>query len=278
MKKFNSRFSSFLKFVKIDYSFFLLLFLAFFLDTMFTYFLYVVFIIFHELSHFLVAKKSGYLPEKLKLSIFGASLEGYDDFLLLDEIKIVLAGPLFNLFVVVCCYLSFWFYPESYEFLYEILFVNESILLFNLLPIFPLDAGRILLCLASIKQGRVKGLKLVKKISLFLIIILFVVSIFSIFFVYNFALGFASINLCVLLFESSSGTSYKREILLRKKIKRLNRGVSQKVIYISSDYPQKLLLKFIDAEHYYVFIFVDELFVEVDRISEKELLSNLGFI
>ena len=268
----------FFRLVKIDYSFILLLVLAFFLDSIFTYFLYVVFIILHELSHMLVAKKLGYLPSKLKLTMFGASLEGFDDFLLWDEIKIVLAGPLFNLFIVVACYLSFWFYPESYEFLNEVLLVNESILLFNLLPIFPLDAGRLVLCFSSIKKGRSYGLKIVKRLSLFLIAMLFCLSILSVFFIYNFALGFTSLNLCLLLFQSSSGTSYKREVLLRRKIKRLSKGISEKRVYVFKDYPKNLLLKFIDAEHYFIFVFVDEKFKELECVGESELLEELGFI
>ena len=40
------------------------------------------------MSHFLVAKKLGYIPNKIRLTFFGASLEGYDDFLISDEIKI----------------------------------------------------------------------------------------------------------------------------------------------------------------------------------------------
>ena len=46
-------------------------------------------------------------------------LEGNDDFLISDEIKIVLAGPLFNFFVAIFCYLCFWFEPETYIFLYD---------------------------------------------------------------------------------------------------------------------------------------------------------------
>lgn len=242
------------------------------------YFYFVFFIVLHELCHFLVARKLGYLPKKIKLTMFGASLEGFDDFLLFDEIKIVIAGPAFNLFMIVICYLCFWFYPESFEFLNDVLLVNQSILIFNLLPIFPLDAGRFALCLCSVKRGRRDALKLIKKISFALVIILFIFSLISFFVFFNLSLGFVSVNLCVLLFESCSGTSFKREIMLEKKIRRLNRGVPQKVIYLKQDYPQNLLLKFIDGEGFYVFIFVDKNFIEKGRIDERELLEKLGFI
>ncbi len=278
MKKIYFQIRKSFSFIQIDYSFVLLLVLAFLLDSVRVYFLYVLFIILHELSHMLVARKLGYLPEKLKLTMFGASLEGFDDFLLLDEIKIVLAGPLFNLFVIVCCYLSFWFYPESFEFLNNVLVVNQSILFFNLLPIFPLDAGRILLCFASVKKGRKEGLQFIKKLSFVFVLFLFVLSIFSFFYLFNFALGFASINLCILLFESSRGTSFKREIIFRKKIESLKKGITQKRVYVLEGYSKARLLKFIDGEHYFIFIFVDEFFQIKSQIDECQLLKELGFI
>lgn len=278
MKRLKRKISSFVSFVRLDYSFFVMLILFVFLEDLIWYLWYLMFIIAHELCHLFVAKKLGYLPKRLKLSAFGASLEGFDDFLLSDEIKIVLAGPIFNLVVVVCCYLSFWFYPESFCFLNDILLVNQSILMFNLLPIFPLDAGRLALCFLSKKKTRREAVKLIKNISLILVVLMFVLSMVSFFFYFNFSLGFVSLNLCLLLFESSSGTSFKREILLRKKIERLNNGISQKVVYVKNGMFGASLLKFIDGEHYFLFVFVDENFREIRRIDEFELLKNLGFI
>lgn len=278
MVKIKAKFKKISSFLSIDLSFLVLIILALFLDSLKIYFLYVVFIVLHELSHLLVAKKIGYLPKKIKLSFFGATLEGFDDFLTGDEIKIVLAGPLFNLLVVVICYLSFWFYPESYSFLVDVLFVNQMILLFNILPVFPLDMGRILLCLFSLKNGRREGLKFIKKFSLFFVICMFITSLIFIKRDFAFSLGFASINLCIMLFESSGGTSFKREISFRKKLARLNKGINQKVICIPENYPENLLLKFIDGENYYVFIFVDEDLREIKRIDELTLMKNLGFI
>ena len=278
MKKITLWFKRFFSFVKVDYSFLCLMVLAFLLESVKMYFYYVVFIILHELMHLFVAKKLGYFPKKLKLTVFGASLEGFDDFLIWDEIKIVLAGPMLNLFVVVGCYLSFWFYPESFEFLADILAVNKAILLFNILPIFPLDAGRLLLCLFSVKKGRREALKIMKNISLALVCVMFCISIFSFAFVFDFTLGFVSLNLCILLFESSKGTSFKREVVLHKKLERLGKGIEQKVIFIRVGYSKKLLLKFIDGEHYFKFVFVDEKFSKLSEIDEYELLKSLGFI
>ena len=263
---------------ELDYSFLIMLFLFILLEDLKFYFEYLVFIILHELSHLAVAKKLGYLPKKLKLTAFGASLEGFDDFLTFDEIKIALAGPFFNLLVVIICYLSFWFYPETYSILNDILAVNLSILIFNMIPIFPLDAGRIMLCYLSRKRRRGEAVILAKNISLVCVVFMFLVSIFSFYMSFGFSLGVASINLCLLLFSTSSDTSFKREILLNKKIKRLNRGVPQKVLFVSENFNENLLLKFIDGEHYFVFVFVNEKFEKIRELDERTLLLKLGFI
>lgn len=278
MKKIIDKFKVFFNFFKIDYSFICLLILALFLDMLKFYLIYIIFIFFHEMAHLFVAWKLGYLPSRVRLSIFGASLEGFDDFLAVDEIKIVLAGPMFNLLIVVLCYLSFWFYPESYEVLDEVLLVNKSILFFNILPIFPLDLGRLLLCFFSINLGRKTGLGITKKISFCFIIIMFIVSIYIFFEKLNLTLGFACINLCILTFEATQGTSYKREIVLRKKINRLGKGIVQKTIYVSGCFDERLLLKFIDGDHYFVFVFVDNNFLEIKKLDEIQLLHDLGFV
>ena len=278
MKRVFFRIKNIFSFFSVDYSFFVMLLIFILLDDLSFYFLYLVFIFLHEMSHLVVAKRLGYFPKKLKLTAFGASLEGFDDFLLTDEIKIALAGPLFNLIVSIVCYLCFWFYPESYCYLNEVLLVNLSILFFNLIPVFPLDAGRLLLCFLSKKNRRFEAVKLTKRISLIFVVLMFLVSVISCFLSFGFTLGVVSVNLCLLLFSSSENTSFKREILLNKKIKRLDRGVTRKVLYVSENYSESLLLKFIDGEHYFVFVFVNEKFEKIKEIDERTLLSHLGFI
>lgn len=278
MKRILKKLKECVKFFKIDYSFLCLLVLSIFLDMFKFYLWYILFIFLHEMSHLFVAWKLGYLPSRVRLSIFGASLEGFDDFLTVDELKIVLAGPLFNLIMVVVCYLSFWFYPESFEFLNDVLIVNQTILIFNILPIFPLDCGRVVLCFLSLKHGRNLAVKQTKKLSFCFIILMFILSVVVFFVSFNLTLGFACVNLCLICFESTNGTSFKREIVLRKKLCRLGRGIEQRTIYVDKNYDERLLLKFIDGDHYFVFIFVDDGFFEERRIDEFALLKKLGFV
>ena len=267
-----------LSFFKIDFSFILLFILACFLDSIRMYFIYVIFLLFHEMSNFFIAKKLGYMPERVHLSFFGASLEGYDDFNFYDEIKIVFAGPLFNLFVVILCYVSFWFFPETSVLFADVLIANLSILLFNILPIYPLDMGRLLLANFSKNSQRAMALKKVKNISMIFIVLMFILFLISFFFDFNFALGFVCVNLMSLLFSTSKSTSYKRQFFVRKKLERLAYGLIEKTIYVNENLEKYKLFKFIDNTHYFSFVFLSDNGEKVGKISEIELYKENNLI
>ena len=268
----------FCNFVKIDFSFILLFVVSFLIDDLKLYLWNVVFVILHELSHLVVSKKLGYLPKKIHLTFFGASLEGDDDFLIQDEIKIILAGPLFNFCVIIFCYLMFWFEPESYIFLSDILLANWSIFLFNMLPIFPLDFGRILLVIFNKKYDRKEALLKVKKVSIFVVGFLFCVYLVSCFFVLNFTLGFVAINLFCLTVSNTVGTSFKRQLFVNLKLKKINRGLIERVVYVVQGCVNFKLFKFIDEYHYFKFIFLNEQGDVVGVMYEKELYEKDGLI
>ncbi len=267
-----------LAFFKIDFSFVLLFILACFLDTIKVYFIYVLFLLFHEMCHFFIAKKLGYMPEKIHLSFFGASLEGYDDFNFYDEIKVVLAGPVFNFCVIILCYVMFWFFPVTSVILSDVLTVNLSILLFNILPIYPLDMGRFLLAKFSKNKCRNESVNKVKVISFCVIICLFILFFVSFFFEFNFALGFVCVNLMILLFSTSKSTSYKRQFFVHNKLEKLSIGLLEKTIYIDSKIKIFKLFKFIDNTHYFKFVFLNKAGEKIKEISEIELYKENGLI
>lgn len=262
--------------VQIDFSFYFIFLIALLIEEFKLYFIYVCFIVLHEMSHYIVAKKLGYLPAKIKLTFFGASLEGYDEFYYRDEIKVVLAGPLFNLVVVVLCYISFWFWPESYIVLSDVLEANLSILLFNVLPIFPLDFGRLILAQISLKKDRKTALKCVNIVSFVIILILFCVFLLSFFYEYNFVFGFVVLNLCLLHFSSSNGTSFRRDLYSFSKLKNLKKGIQERVIYVRENTPNFKLLSRLDSNFVTRFIFVDENFNELYSLTEFEIMRNLS--
>jgi len=195
-----------------------------------------------------------------------------------DEIKIVLAGPIFNFCLIIFCYLSFWFEPECYEYLNEVLLANLSILIFNLLPVFPLDCGRLVLLIFSLKRNRIRALKSARIVSLIFIVLLFGLFILSSFYSFNIALGLSAINLMSLYLSNSNDTSYKRQLFVDRKFKLLERGLLERTIYVRKDFKLYSLFKFIDDNHFINFIFLDSKLNQVDKLSEVEFYKKMNLL
>ena len=105
-------------------------------------------VIFHELSHSVVAKHYRITVQSITLFVFGglAKIER-DPSSAMQEFKIAIAGPLSSLFLAGC----FWMvqhYLQGSEMVtaaaYWLAEINFVLAIFNLVPGFPLDGGRIL--------------------------------------------------------------------------------------------------------------------------------------
>lgn len=104
---------------------------------------YMLALTFHELAHLFVATKSGYSLKLIKLDMFGLSVELNEKIDDKDSFKINIAGPVFNLLLSVVCMAFYWLVPISYFYLNTFCFCNLILAMFNLLPVYPLDGGKI---------------------------------------------------------------------------------------------------------------------------------------
>lgn len=114
---------------------------------------YLAALVFHEYAHAAVAQRLGYALSEMKIMPYGASLSGkFESMTPRDEIKVALAGPLVNmLFAVV--FTAIWrVLPASYFFTAEFVEANLFLAIFNMLPVYPLDGGRIVLSLLGYKK------------------------------------------------------------------------------------------------------------------------------
>lgn len=120
---------------------FVLIFLFMF-DNMNTYLVFLFFILIHEIAHLIVGICIGGIPKKMNISIFGVSIEfySYGKNKTLYKVIFYLIGPAINLLM------SFIFYKIMKKSEVKDIFVitNFAIGIFNLLPILPLDGGKIL--------------------------------------------------------------------------------------------------------------------------------------
>ncbi|SCY15508.1 M50 family metallopeptidase [Alkaliphilus peptidifermentans] len=113
----------------------------------------VVFI--HEISHYLVAKKVNVKIEKIELFPFGGVAKMDHDYVIKPshEVLIAAAGPFSNLLLLFLAELLIFYNIVGSPYIYFFQLSNVAIGAFNLLPIFPLDGGRVLRAIISIFYG-----------------------------------------------------------------------------------------------------------------------------
>ena len=159
---------------RIDLKIFIFAILFFFTKQIELYAYVMFFCIIHELGHLLMGLLVGMKPEKIEIMPYGVSISfklKIDDYnkkikrgnlLTLKKIIVATAGPLINLII------SFIY---SYIGNNIAVYSNILIALFNLIPIYPLDGGRILNGLLHIIWGRKKSKEITYVLSNILIIV-----------------------------------------------------------------------------------------------------------
>lgn len=118
-------------------------------------------ILIHELAHAFIALKKNYFVSEVKIDVlYGFASMDISNIPERDSWKIALAGPISNLILSVIAVLIGSFY--DFEFLSQLFVINILLFMFNILPIYPMDGGRILRDILFMKMS---SRKLAKKIS-----------------------------------------------------------------------------------------------------------------
>ena len=207
---------------KIDLKIFLFLILFYFTKQVETYVVIMVFAIIHELGHLVAGLALGMVPESIKLMPYGLSIsfklipKDYNkkiikgNLLSLKKIIVAFAGPITNIFIIIIVS------NLKINIFYRLIIIYTNLLLtiFNLLPIYPLDGGRILKEILHIIFGKKKAEKYINNISFMFLIFLTCIGSVSIYYMKNIAIFIIIIFLW--------GLYIKQDIIYRKKIKIYN--------------------------------------------------------
>jgi len=203
----------------------------------------------HEFAHAFVAKRLGYNIKNIKLIPFGISLNmNADNLMPKDEIKIALAGPIVNLFLSLVTISIWWLFPESYNYSYIFCYANFVTAIFNLIPAFPLDGGRVLLSLLKQKYSLKNSIKFCKIINVVISVLLLFLFVWSCFVSINFTYLF--VIFCVLSGVLDNNKMQNYTLINYGVLKKIGRVVKLKQIVISQNEPLYRVCKYIDNFSY----------------------------
>lgn len=194
---------------RIDLKIFIFLILFYFTKQIEIYAYIMIFAFIHELGHLLAGLLMGMKPEKIELMPFGVSIsfkievEEYNkkikkgNILELKKIIVALAGPITNLIII------FLIDKLNINILKSltIIYTNLIIMIFNLLPIYPLDGGRILKGILHINFGKRKSEEYINTISKITLIIITSITSIAILYIHNIALVLINIYLLYLVIK-----------------------------------------------------------------------------
>ena len=168
-----------MKKIKISVSFLLFLVFSIIFNKFFLLLNYLSALVLHELSHLLVAKHRGYKLKEIRLDLCGLSVSTDQEILTEDNFAVNIAGPIGNLIICILCLALFFVLPAVYNPLKTFCFSNLVLAVFNLIPVYPLDGGKIFLSLFKSKKVY-KRLDLIIRITLTLsFVCVFVISCFK---------------------------------------------------------------------------------------------------
>ena len=123
-------------------------------------------------------------PNKLEINPFGFLISFNNESNKVKEVFVALAGPVMSIGLAIL----FQNINFRYITIEEVVYSNILIFLFNMLPIYPLDGGRIVKGLLHIKMGEIKSEKLANKISYITIILVTIFSSITVYYFQNFAI------------------------------------------------------------------------------------------
>lgn len=224
--------------------------------------------IIHELSHYFMAQSKGYLSQSIHILPYGLQMTDQNIYKKSDEIIIALSGPMVNIILATIGVALWWYIPNLYYYLYDFVFSNFVLGAYNLIPIYPLDGGRVVLALFKEKHKKrvIKIMHLVAICFSIIFIIMFVLTYKN---SKNISYLMMSVFLISTLFD-------KNKIIPNSVLGFDNKShIEVKTLFVNKQLTLSEIVKLIKGNYYYIFYVVDDDYKIIKKVTQNELVDYM---
>ncbi|WP_332689927.1 M50 family metallopeptidase [Halalkalibacter lacteus] len=234
----------------------------------------IVFI--HEMGHAFAAHHFKWRIHKIELLPFGgvAEVEDAGNRPFREELIVIIAGPLQHIWMIVSSYclvhFSFWTSTDHRIFVWH----NLMILFFNLIPILPLDGGRLVQLWCTYRFPYVQALRYSRWASNGVLLLLIFVSV--IWFPYHLNLWVILSFLGITNYLEWKQRHYRfLRFLMARRTSKEKHYMKQSFLSIRDSIPLREAMKQIKRGHYHFYKVFQLKTGTAETIEEKELLHLL---
>ena len=172
----------------------------------------MLFAFIHELGHMVAGLLLKLKPKSLSLMPFGISITfetyGYKKLIEMKKIILAVAGPLTNFLIAILVAIL----HIDINLKEIIIYSNILIGIFNLIPLYPLDGGRVLKGIIRSKFSEIKSDELINKISNVIIVLLTAISSIAILYFKNLAILFVLVYLWIMVIKENKRYNIKKKM------------------------------------------------------------------
>ncbi len=246
--------------------------------------IYSLVAVIHECGHAFYAYKIGFKLNRVVLMPYGAVVNGnIDGITFLDEVKLLLCGPLCNFIICIIFVCCWWFFPLSYPYTDTAVYSSFSIGVLNLLPFYPLDGGKIVYRVMSEKINEKFAFRFALILSISFALLLIIVFIIGEKSINSFTLLSFAFLLVVGVFSAGKNKYTKIDFYIVDSIKR---GLEVRTVAVDINVTLKKLISYLQSDKFYKFdvykneeylltITQNQLMLYFERESIYESLSTI---
>ena len=263
--------------IKINPWFYLLLFVSGVTGNFVSLALGFLSVLLHETAHILTALGFGYHPLMIELFPFGGVAK-LDYALFNDPVAegvTALAGP-FESIILALVSKVFAPYLQIPKISNELLMINIGLALFNILPLFPLDGGRMIRSLLAGKLGYKPATSLVTGLTRWVIIVTgFPLTYLTLRGVVSLHFPFLLLFLFVAAREDNFFYSYLAQKNKKASFMEEKGLITSKVWMVDPGRKIGEILPFLSGKNYHLFILTDKSGKIVGEVTEEELFRRI---